>query len=520
MTQAVIARRDGDAFQARIFWLKAAKLLDAQGNIVRVGFESGPRGFDDVWVEFDPRGAPMDQFGQPLRFERFQCKWHTTSGTYTYIDLTRPEYINATTKSLLQRAHGAFTVDRAANVRSRIRLLTNHRVDPTDTLHRLIKARSHTLRIDDLFAGKTARSAVGKMRKLWRDHLSVNDVELKEICSVLGFSFTAESLDDLRERMDEAFFYYGLRRIDMNGSATVYDDTAFQWAGQGRLEFDRVSFHAACKQEGLLEGQAKHSVLFGVKSFEHAFDVLEDRCERVLDLVPEFDDRFIRDATAWRTTLQPALRSYLSSVAASGEPKVRLAVDVHTTLAFAAGAVLNTKSGRVVEIEQRTPDRKVWTADDEPQSSDWPMWEFSTHDLHVEGNGIAVAVGLTHNVEPKVREHVRANLSGIRQLLDAKPAGGASQRSVRCGRHADLLAESLVARVKLERERRPGSLSERLHLYIAGPNGFTFFLGRHVQSLIPVTVYEFDFESERDGSYHESMSFPEAMTPELSDASP
>ena len=47
MTQAVVTRRDGDVFQARMFWLKAANLLDADGSILRVGFESGLRGFDD-----------------------------------------------------------------------------------------------------------------------------------------------------------------------------------------------------------------------------------------------------------------------------------------------------------------------------------------------------------------------------------------------------------------------------------------------------------------------------------------
>jgi len=83
-THSVNVRRDGDAFQARIFWLKAAKLLDDQGNIVRVGFESGPRGFDDVWIEYDPRKAPLDQYGQPLAVERLQCKWHAGLGAYTF----------------------------------------------------------------------------------------------------------------------------------------------------------------------------------------------------------------------------------------------------------------------------------------------------------------------------------------------------------------------------------------------------------------------------------------------------
>ena len=47
MTQAVTVRRDGDTFQARLFWWHAARLLDPKSPIVRVGFETGPKSFDD-----------------------------------------------------------------------------------------------------------------------------------------------------------------------------------------------------------------------------------------------------------------------------------------------------------------------------------------------------------------------------------------------------------------------------------------------------------------------------------------
>jgi hypothetical protein len=49
MTQAVIVRRDGDTFQARMFWRSAARLLDPESAIAKVGFEIGPKGFDDVF---------------------------------------------------------------------------------------------------------------------------------------------------------------------------------------------------------------------------------------------------------------------------------------------------------------------------------------------------------------------------------------------------------------------------------------------------------------------------------------
>ncbi|WP_321928594.1 SAVED domain-containing protein [Burkholderia cenocepacia] len=56
----------------------------------------------------------------------------------------------------------------------------------------------------------------------------------------------------------------------------------------------------------------------------------------------------------------------------------------------------------------------------------------------------------------------------------------------------------------------PSATGGRTHLFIAAPNAFTFYLGRHVHGLKPVTLYEFDFERHRSGTYEPSLSFPEA----------
>jgi hypothetical protein len=61
MAQANTARIDGDSFQARHFWRKACVLLDANSPLVRVGFESGPKGYDDIWVEYAPARGLIDQ---------------------------------------------------------------------------------------------------------------------------------------------------------------------------------------------------------------------------------------------------------------------------------------------------------------------------------------------------------------------------------------------------------------------------------------------------------------------------
>lgn len=159
MAQANTARIDGDSFQARHFWRKACVLLDANSPLVRVGFESGPKGYDDIWVEYASARGLIDQFGKPLVREHIQCNWHVAPNSYGHRDLIEPEFINANARSLLQRALAAQRASAPQGQRVRFQLLTNWRIDLNDPLRELIHQRSHTLRLDRFFAGG-GRSAV------------------------------------------------------------------------------------------------------------------------------------------------------------------------------------------------------------------------------------------------------------------------------------------------------------------------------------------------------------------------
>jgi hypothetical protein len=510
MTQAVITRRDGDVFQARMFWLKAARLLDDEGNITRVGFESGPRGFDDIWVEYDPTRAPKNQFGAPFFVERMQCKWHATGGNYTYHDLTLPAFINAEKNSMLQRAYAALKHDRQHGRASRLALITNHRTHDKDPLHGLVRMKSFTLDVEQLFKGTTERSATFRVRRDWMGHLGIDEAELHALCICLGLVHTSESLDMVRDRLDEACRLGGLVRPDPRSSTTVYDGNIFEWVGQRRMEFDRKTFREKCSDEGLLAANAASSRVYGVKTFEHAFDRLEDRCHDVLNLVSEFDHPFIRDLDAWKTSLQPQLKAFLLALPVS-DGRLRLAMDTHATLAFAAGAVLDTKSGRIVEVVQRSPRLVIWAPDDQPVSASWPAWDFQETVLNADGHGTACAVSITRDTEPMVRLYARESLAGLRRLLVARLNVQSSQTVVVSGSHANYLAEALSERLKRDRENDASLLMERIHLFVAAPNAFTFFLGKHVQVLKPVTLYEFDFGRERGGSYDPSLSYPEVI---------
>lgn len=78
-------------------------------------------------------------------------------------------------------------------------------------------------------------------------------------------------------------------------------------------------------------------------------------------------------------------------------------------------------------------------------------------------------------------------------------------QSVVCGRHAFELAQQVTE--KFGRARESGRAG-RLHLFVAGPNAFTFFLGQHQPLLGPTTLYEFEFDGARSRSYAESLALP------------
>jgi hypothetical protein len=508
MTQAVVTRRDGDVFQARMFWLFATRLLDEHSPIVRVGFESGLKGFDDIWVEYDRRRAPQDHLGNSIHVERMQCKWHASAGVFTHSDLIRPEYINATTTSMLQRALAAHRHDAANRCTSRLVLVTNHMADQRDTLHSYIRSKSLNLDVNGLFLGKTVRSATGKLRKLWCDHLGVEELELRALCNSLGFNLTRDSLDGVRDLLDGACRSSGLFRPEPNASTTVYDANIFEWVGQRRAVFDRTTFKEKCIQEGLLATRPTVTpLIFGVKSFEHTLDRMENRCVEVLSLVSEFEERAIRNESAWRDTLLPRLREFLLKVP-TDDGRIRLAIETHATLAFAAGVVLDTKSGRLVELEQRSPTLKIWSQDDAAIVDMSLGWDFHEYDLDPTGSGTACAVSVTRDTEGAVRQFLQDNAPGFRRLLVATPVNGIYAQALRSGSHANQMAEQLAAKLNEDRTTSAAARRERYHLFVSAPNAFTFYLGRQAPMLKPLTLYEFDFGFQVDGCYRSSLSYP------------
>jgi hypothetical protein len=500
MAKANVARRQGDDFQARLFWLNAASLLDPHSSTISVAYETGPKSFDDIRIEFDPQKPPQDHEGKSIYRKHLQCKWHTTAGSFGYQDLIDPAFINAERFSILQRAHKAQVQHGADGFGYQFRFVTNWRLKPDDPLQQLVRKESDALDITCLFEGTTDRSRMGQVRKLWREHLGLDHAALTLVARVLAIAEAPESLASLRERLDDKFAVVGMKRVPAHEAAFFYDDLIVKLLAQGRIQFDRKSFREMAEREGLLDTSIEPNPvpITGIRSFMHPIDSLEERCQSILNIVPYFDGRYIRHDSDWQAKIFPELKSFLSASARSTD-HLRLILDAHVSIAFAVGAVLNVKSGKHIEIEQRTAGRRFWSMEDTPLDLTWPKILFEEEHFAGGDGEIALAISLTHDVSPAVSTFVKLNMPQVSQILHCKPDGGPSQKAIRSGHHAWMLAESIVHR--LGTLSKNGHTIRRVHIFLAGPNGFAFFLGQHQKAIGPVSVYEWDFDGLRGGGY-------------------
>ena len=108
MAKAITARRKGDEYQARVFWLK---LFDLRTNdyVKSVTLESDLASFvDDVVVSYSEPIKDQTTGRREVLYDLFQCKYHVTqNNAFTHENLIDPRFIN-NQNSMLKRLYDAY----------------------------------------------------------------------------------------------------------------------------------------------------------------------------------------------------------------------------------------------------------------------------------------------------------------------------------------------------------------------------------------------------------------------------
>ena len=499
MADAITAQWHGHNYQSRIFWLNAMDLLRPETCVSRVAFEAnGPKAFDDVVVHYEP---PVVRSGpDPIAVEYHQIKWHVeTGGRLGYEDLTRPAYIGAMSISLLERLRDA---KHATAGPARMLLVTPDRIADGDPLGHLISANDHSLLTERLFDGTTDGSRMGKVRRCWREHLTLTDDDsLLEVVEGLAIVEGYRTLQQLRDEINLKAEAVGLIPCPASESDFRYDELARQLKIRRVNSMDREQLIDICKAEGLWVSQrpaADRRLPVAIRSFRGlSTDVVPAAPENTLWLTDSFRARYLNDGREWQRDIRPRVEGFLTAAAAKSN-LIRLILDAHASIAYLSGSVFHVKSGLDIELVQKgRVGTQVWRPDDGTRG------DSLRSEISQLGSGldIAVAISITQPVDGHVNRYVEQSLSQVGRIFSFAPPDGPGQQTVAGGEHAARMAEELSNSLRAIKANSPDAT---LHLFAACPNSFLYYLGQNHPALAPVVVYEFDFDRQGNKTYQPS----------------
>ncbi len=500
MADAVMARWHGDNYQARVFWENAFNLLLPNSCVVEVTFEAnGPKAFDDVVVKYDPavpRGGP-----DRVSAEYHQVKWHVElGGRFGYADLIDPEFIGAKSVSLLERLQQA---RETAPASARFAFMTTYRVKDGDPLGALMSGTDKSILIEKLFDGTTDRSRMGKVRKLWREHLKLaSDDELKRVVTGLRILDGHRTLEDLRSEINVKARVVGLLTCE-TASEFRYDELARALKVRQLNSLTRETFLKLCEEEGLVVTTPAAPDPFlpiAIRSFlGPAADIIGAASDDTLLLVDQFRERYLRDGRDWQTDIRPRVEAFLLA-AVKRSAQLRLVLDAHASIAFLAGSVLDLKSGVEVDLVQKgRVGSRIWRASD---GSEGPGAALTVAERPIGSGGeIALAISVSQSTEAQTMAYVAARLPKVGKILSFSFPAGPGGQAVAGGGHAAALAEQISNTVRALKTEDPDAL---VHIFAACPNALMFFLGQQHRAIAPCIVYEFDFDRRGNKSYQPS----------------
>jgi hypothetical protein len=345
---------------------------------------------------------------------------------------------------------------------------------------------------------------------MWKDHLSISsDDDLKEILRPLRIQHSFADLTNIVKPLNYSLYNAGLKPIDANRRTSGYVELIQKLHSEGKKSFTKDELFEICKREGLViekDEVKEESHVVGVRSFKRGAENLELEVDDFQCFLHLFAGRFIIENTSWQHII-PLLQD-LSSRALLTKKHVSVHLDTHLSIAFYFGYCMDVKFGADVSIVQKTMNGKIsWRPNPatlkDTKSEVWHMDELRVNE---SGTDLALALSVTHDIGKDVEQYIARELPHASRILHASIKPKPSNTSVEDANHIIKAIQELISYVRLT--RRPTEKGGQLHLFIAAPNAFAFFLGQQSKVLGRLTLYEFDFENMLSGSYHPAISLP------------
>lgn len=483
-------------------------MFDAHSKVTQVAYEQDQaKAFDDVVVFYN--GEMIDIDGQPLNSDFYQIKFHqTAAGALTWQNLMDPAFINASTVSILQRLRDVQRRLAPDGFGCRFYLYTTWKPHPDDSLAVVVSETDGGIDWHRL-AGGGSGSKKGQIRASLRQHLELaSDDELRKVLQPFRL-WQGPTLEQLGQSLNIQLREAGFLPVPDGTLNHPYDELTRKLLQSGQTTLTRATAEQHAHREGLWRGRQvrePEACRIGIRSFLRHAEYMEDETDHHLCLLRYFEGRHIKDAESWQSAIYPDIVMFLSQQLRGGQ-HYHLYLHTHTSVTFAAGYYLDSKSGMdIVPVQSTRAGRELWRPQISVSSEAYTAWSFREIFSRETDEDLALAISVTHAAKDDVCIYIKQALPQVGRVIECTLPAGASNTSVVDGTHAKLLADQIARYLKTERTHN--ERHSRLHLFIAAPNGLTFFLGQLARGFGQIALYEYNLEQNRPGDYCPSLHFP------------
>jgi len=243
----------------------------------------------------------------------------------------------------------------------------------------------------------------------------------------------------------------------------------------------------------------------GIRSFARSSEKLDDATINTFCLLEKFEDRYLKEQYSWDEDIFKCLQEFLLSTTCDKEA-YQISLDTHASIAFAAGRILDSKSGiNIFPVQKTATNGSIFWNVKISNKRVYPDWVVKSEQIDNNKFDVALVLNVTKGINEAVVEYINEMELPIGRIIDCSlEADGATNVSIKDGTHAFRLADSIYNAVTKR------TLSERratLHIFASAPNAFMFFLGKCSWGFGKCILYEYDFNQSRCCTYIPSIKF-------------
>ncbi len=291
-------------------------------------------------------------------------------------------------------------------------------------------------------------------------------------------------------------------QIDFIAASIIANQMLLSTEGTGieKSEFDNKILKGL-ELLGCVKKQNK-KVTIGIRSFFRGAENLDNKTDNMICFLDKFDGRYLKKEYSWNHDVYSMLEEFIKETI-NGEVEYELLLDTHTSIAFAAGRLLDSKTGINVIPKQKTATGiQIWDVDNQ-DNNEYPTWEVSPETISEDSFDTVIVLNVTHDIYSDVKQYINKAKIKVGRVINCYLSTKPSNLAIVNGTHAKILSNSLFDIIS---QRSYEEKFGVLHIFSSVPVGFMFFLGQVSRGFGKCILYEHDFEKIKDGLYIPSIS--------------